>query len=293
MLRNLVFIFATFLFFGCDELDSVLGRNSKRKMEYSYTCLDSSVGGSSVNRTLEQAGDFIRDMAVSEKTITDSMQTAYGRVFHEDALETGVFKLDNDQKILGTLNEALSRLLEVREDPSGIRYSIYVLKDTTVNAFTFGGRIYITQAMIEKCEGKESLLYAIIGHEIGHSEVGHIKNTIQDMELSNKIFGEKNGATFFQLKKLFTASFNQRNELEADYYGINLTSKLGYDVCTAVAFWKEMASNENQYSEVEDFFRSHPFSELRATCLDNHISNNFNKTCGSIQTKETLPQVVQ
>jgi predicted Zn-dependent protease len=146
--------------------------------------------------------------------------------------------------------------------------------------------------MLEKCAGKEGLLYAIIGHEIGHSETGHIKATIQDLQLSDKIFGE-GGGTFFEIKKLLTASFNQRNELEADYYGINLTNALGYDVCTAVAFWREMASKENTYNEVEDFFRSHPFSDLRSQCLTAHIRSNFGKECGGAIKANALPQVVK
>ncbi|HZH00944.1 MAG TPA: M48 family metalloprotease, partial [Flavisolibacter sp.] len=139
----------------------------------------------------------------------------------------------------------------------------------------------------------ESLLYAIVGHEIVHSEAGHIKDTIQEMMISNKVFGEANGPTLLGIKRLLTASTNQKNELEADYYGINLTNELGYDVCTAVAFWKEMASKENSYNQVEDFFRTHPFSNLRSQCLTDHIMTNFRKNCGSINNNHSLPQVVK
>ncbi|MBD0332796.1 MAG: M48 family metalloprotease, partial [Chitinophagaceae bacterium] len=68
------------------------------------------------------------------------------------------------------------------------------------------------------------------------------------MQLSAKVFGEENGATAFYIPGLLTASFNQRNELEADYYGTDLTYRLNQDVCAAVAFWREMAAKENQYS---------------------------------------------
>ncbi len=98
---------------------------------------------------------------------------------------------------------------------------------------------------------------------------------------------------FFEIKKLLTASFNQKNELEADYYGINLTNELGYDVCSAVTFWKEMASNENNYSDLEDFFRTHPFSNLRAQCLTDHIRTNFGKDCGELNKAASLPQVIE
>jgi predicted Zn-dependent protease len=276
---------------ACNEVDEYLGRTSKKDVNYSFSCLDSAVGGRQMNRRLEKAGDLIRDIAVSEKSITDEMQTEYGREFHEQMVSDGSFKLVNDPVLQSRLTTVMNRLLEAREEPSKIQYEMYVLNDTVVNAFTFGGRIYITKAMLEKCRGKDALLHAIIGHEIGHSEAGHIKGTIQELILSNRVFGEANGATFFQIKQLLTASFNQKNELEADYYGINLTNALGYDVCNAVSFWKEMAGKENVYSEVEDFFRSHPFSELRADCLTQHIRSNFGKECGDLNRNNLLPQV--
>jgi predicted Zn-dependent protease len=213
-------------------------------------------------------------------------------MFHADVLREGTFKLINDRALSQKLTTAMEQLLTARSNPSKIRYAIYALEDTAVNAFTFGGRIYVTRAMLQKCAGSDDLLYAIIGHEIGHSEMGHIKATIQEMMISNTIFGENNGSTFLGIKRLLTASSNQKNELEADYYGINLTNELGYDLCSAVAFWREMASKENSYNKVEDFFRTHPFSNLRAECLTNHIQTNFGKQCGTINKNTALPQVM-
>ncbi len=279
---------------SCNEVDRYFNKGSKKTAStYSFSCLDSAVGGGKFNRRLGQAGDLIRDLAVSEKSITDSIQTAYGLAFHQQMLQEKQFKLLTDKALNQKLNGVLKQLLAARENPSEIGYAIYALADTVVNAFTFGGRIYITAGMLEKCKGKEALLYAIVGHEIGHSEMGHIKATIQDIQLSSKIFGENNAGTYLQLKQLLTASFNQKNELEADYYGINLTNELDYDVCTAVAFWKEMASNENRYSQVEDFFRTHPFSNLRSECLTNHIRTNFGKECGDLNKANTLPQIME
>jgi predicted Zn-dependent protease len=280
------------IFISCNGADTVIGRDKKEPVTYSFACLDSAVAGSKTNRDFDKVGDLVRDIGVSEKSITDEVQSEYGRAFHEDVLSEGTFKLLNDPSLQQRLDKVLADLLAKRNNPSKIQYFIYPINDTVINAFTFGGRIYLTKGMLNKCENKDQLLYAIVGHEIGHSESGHIKATIQEMKLSEKIFGE-NGLTIFQLKKLLTASTNQKNELEADYYGINLTNDFGYDVCTAVAFWKEMASNENSYSQMEDFFRTHPFSGLRAQCLSNHISANFHKDCGALNKAASLPQVTK
>lgn len=284
--------FFCILFFGCDEVGQFINPDKKKEITYSFACLDSTLSGKPASRRLEKASDIIRDLAISKKSITDSLQTAYGKEFHQQMTgKGGEFILVNNPVIQKKLNTVLQELLAAREEPSKIDYAIYLLKDTVINAFTFGGRIYITQAMLDKCKQSDALLYAIIGHEIGHSEVGHIKTTIQELELSNQIFGD-NGAAVFEIKKLLTASFNQKNELEADYYGVNLTNELGYDVCTAVSFWKEMASKENSYNQLEDFFRTHPFSELRAQCLTDHIRLNFGKQCTPLNKAASLPQVV-
>jgi predicted Zn-dependent protease len=293
MLRILQFVIIFFLI-GCNDTDEIFGQgtSSNKEISYSYSCLDSTFSGRPVSKKIDKASDLIRNLAISRKSITDSLQTAYGKEFHAAMVGDGSFKLVSNAAVQLKLSKALKELLAVREHPSSIEYAVYVLDDTTINAFTFGGRIYITRAMLDKCKGKDDLLYAIIGHEIGHSEKGHIKATIQELELSNKIFGEENGSFMFEMKKFLTASFNQKNELEADYYGINLTNELGYDVCTTVSFWKEMASHENKFNQMEDFFRTHPFSDLRAQCLTEHIRNNFNKNCGVFDKSNTMPQVL-
>ena len=259
-------------------------------MTYSYACLDSAVSGNKTNKAISKTTDVIRNIAVSKAEVTDALQNEYGEIFHKEAIETKTFVLQKDTVITAQLTTAMNELLAQREEPSTIKYAIYLLDDNTINAFTFGGRIYVTKAMYEKCKGNTGLLYSIIGHEIGHSEKGHIKKTIQELMLSQKIFGEDNGAMFFQIKKLLTGSFNQKNELEADYFGTDLTYRLNKDVCSAVGFWQEMGKDENEYNKIEDFFRSHPFSSLRAECLQNHIKTNFNRECGNIKINKSLLQ---
>jgi beta-barrel assembly-enhancing protease len=276
--RLFILIISVLAFAGCDVSINGTPDPKPKTMTYSYACIDSAVAGSKVNKTIGRAGDLIRDIAIKDKEVTDEVQNEYGESFHKDAIDTKMFTLMKDPSLQQQLNQVLSELLEVRKSPSAIKYFIYPLEDTVVNAFTFGGRIYITRAMLEKTKGRPALLYAIIGHEIGHSEKGHIKKTIQEMLLSEKIFGES-GVTVFQIKRLLTGSFNQKNELEADYYGTDLAYALDQDVCAAVVFWKEMSALENKYNQLEDFFRSHPFSSLRAQCLENHIRDNFEKSC--------------
>ncbi|HMJ46743.1 MAG TPA: M48 family metalloprotease, partial [Ferruginibacter sp.] len=115
------------------------------------------------------------------------------------------------------------------------------------------------------------------GHEIGHNEKGHIKNAIKQMKASKKFFGDW-GEMFYVAKKLLTGSFNQKNELEADYFGLDLTWKLGYDICAIRTFWDDMAKEEDR-NDFLDFLRTHPYSDIRSKCLVNHIQKNFRVVC--------------
>jgi len=270
----------------CNVSEKNQPKELPENMDYSYDCLDSAVGGSETSRAISNATNIIRNLAIKQKDITDSVQNAWGNAFHEDALETKTFVLINDPVISAQLQKVMSDLLAVRENPSKIKYSIYLLNDSAINAFTFGGHIYLTKAMYDKCKGDPDLLYSIIGHEIGHSEKGHIKKTIQEMMITDNIFGEDKGASAYQTLKMLTGAFNQKNELEADFYGIDLAYKLDKDVCATVNFWNEMSKTENQYSKLEDLFRTHPFSKLRAKCLENHIETNFHRNCNAAVGKE-------
>lgn len=280
-LRYLIYVGYIYAVVACNFLDSNESKPAKPEKirTYSYACLDSAMSGNETTKAISNTTTLIRNLAIKEKDITDSLQNEYGRAFHEDAIETKTFELSDDKTIASRLQQILKDLLAARENPSHINYSIYLLKSEEINAFTFGGHIYITKAMYDKCKDNEDLLYSIIGHEIGHSEKGHIKKTIQEMMITENLFGEDRGIEAFQVMKMLTGAFNQKNELEADYYGTDLAYTLHYDVCAAPLFWKQMSKEENQYSKLEDLFRTHPFSALRYQCLKDHILENFGKTC--------------
>jgi predicted Zn-dependent protease len=172
----------------------------------------------------------------------------------------------------------LNELLAQRTNPSKIKYSIYLLDDKEmVNAFTAGGKIFVTKAIIAQCKNDDQL-YGIIGHEIAHNEKGHIKKSIQELKASRAVLGDYS-ETYMELKQIAGGVFNQRAEVEADYYGLGLVYTLGRNPCSLISFWHEMETKEGQYNKLEDFLRSHPYSAQRAECMRRHIAQNFRQNC--------------
>jgi predicted Zn-dependent protease len=179
---------------------------------------------------------------------------------------------------LPLLNGLMRKLLKLRAEPSKIGYNIYVVNSEMVNAFTLGGEIYVTNTLLDQAESIDELA-CIIGHEIGHNELGHIAEKLKEVELAQGILGEEAGAAFAGFVGLVTMGFNQVNEAQADLYGIDLALAGGYDACRGIDFWDRMQSHEGEVSEFDNFFRSHPYSSRRADCYRSHLSSLHQLSC--------------
>ena len=281
-MKNIFLLFLVVLSGSCREWETTedsagtgKGKKLPSNMKYSYDCLKSDSG--KLSDVWGKADNLINKVATFNIEVSDQDQMKYGDTFLIEALKDKNFVINSTHLVNKKLNTILAKLVDERVKPTGISYKIYLLNDTaTINAYTVGGKIFITMAMINKCKNDDQL-YAIIGHEIGHNEKGHIKSAIKQLKASNKIFGDW-GEAFIAIKRLLTGSFNQKNELEADYYGLDLSWKSGYDVCAIRSFWDDMAKGEER-NKFNDFFRTHPYSDTRSKCLVNHIKINFDTEC--------------
>lgn len=266
------------LLLGISNSGQAQKRRLPANMQYSFSCITDNSTSSQITDILSQADEYLTGTITSSIEVTDQEQFDFGEEFYQSAKSDGNFVIDNQSPMNAKLKTILSKLLSVRgKNASGLKYSIYLLKDdNTINAYTVGGKIFVTTGIINKCKSDDQL-YAIVGHEIGHNEKGHIKSTIQELKASQKYLGDY-AISFFNIRKSLTGAFNQKKELEADYYGLDLVYQLGYDPCAIKAFWDDMSQDES-HSTYEDFFRTHPYSDVRSNCLSNHIKTNFKQNC--------------
>lgn len=181
-------------------------------------------------------------------------------------------------KELTHLKAILKKLTAKIDNPVGFTYQIYLLDTDLLNAFTAGGKIFFTTEMYRFCRTEDELA-CIIGHEICHNELGHIRNHVKKAKTANAIFGDGIGniATFYG--NLLSTPFNQKNETHCDFAGIDLAIAAGYDACQSSGLWERMNENQAEYSQMNSIFSSHPYSGKRAVCNKIHIQNNYNFTC--------------
>lgn len=102
-------------------------------------------------------------------------------------------------------------------------YDLRLSGSTVINAYADGKNITVTAGMMEFVESDQELAL-IIGHELGHNTMGHIRKVIGNYILSL-------GAT------RHTRPF----ESEADYVGLYYMVRAGYSPDGVEAFWQRLA----------------------------------------------------
>ena len=251
-------------------------KKQRTNVTYDFSCLNSD-GDAGSNDAIYSFGEITRDIQSSffeDIDISIEDEQEQGRKLLKALkkeyrfIETG----NNYNNLKSILNNLVSRLAK----PKGFNYKIFLLDDSTLNAVTLGGHIFFYKGMFDFCK-TNSEIAAIISHEIAHNELGHSTLAMKKQKAANDwgILGE----IFLEIESVTTLSFNQKQESEADLFGMVLVYPTNFKNCDAITLWNRMSQNESRFDIVENFFRSHPYSKNRSRCIKNHLKSNYNKNC--------------
>jgi len=239
------------------------------KSKLDLSCLkDDNTGTSDLINLLSTIDEELTNVLGDEVTLEEEVRL--GEQFHDE------FKKENRFLTIGyaieNIKEILKNLTRKLGANSKYTYSIYLIESNDINAFTIGSKIYITSAFYKFCKSNDEIAVAI-SHEIYHNELGHTKQLIQ----KQKALPEE----FHTILSMLTISFGQKKELECDLYGIDLAIQCDYDVCSGMHLMKRLKAIEarDNKNPMESFFRSHPYSDIRASCIHSHLENNYNFNC--------------
>lgn len=115
-------------------------------------------------------------------------------------------------------------ILDLPIEPiSACDYNLRLTSSTVINAYADGRNITFTAGMMDFVESDQELAL-IIGHELAHNTMGHIRKVIGNYVVTF-------GAT------RYTRPF----ESEADYVGLYYMVRAGYSPDNVEAFWKRLS----------------------------------------------------
>ncbi len=243
-----------------------------KNINYDLSCmseeeLDPTTTGLNLLSTLQ-------DVVVSSTgvTISPQQEMELGKDYFNELSKST--KIIENPRLTKILNELTAKLKQ-----SKYTYHIYELKNDTINAFTFGGYIYVHSGILKFIGSNNHELAAIISHEINHNELGHINKRLSMEETTNQFLGNDLSGIVLSMNTMLTTAFNQKDEVMCDLTGIDLMVRANYAPCNTISLWKRMSNDEGKFNVLENITRSHPYSANRAKCCENHLLKNYKWEC--------------
>ncbi|WET41367.1 M48 family metallopeptidase [Citrobacter enshiensis] len=161
-----------------------------------------------------------------------------------------------------------------------VNYKVYMAKD--VNAFAMAnGCIRVYSGLMDMMTDNE--VEAVIGHEMGHVALGHVKKGMQVALGTNAvrvaaasaggIVGSLSQSQLGDLgEKLVNSQFSQRQESEADDYSYDLLRKRGIDPLGLATSFEKLARLEA--GRQSSMFDDHPASAERAQHIRDRMTTD-------------------
>jgi len=162
-----------------------------------------------------------------------------------------------------------------------VPYSLTLLNnDEVVNAFAApGGPLYVTTALARRMSDDGELAF-VIGHEVGHIEAEHgrqsinqalLVNTAASLVLDNRSQLQQLGASV--IWTLYSQGYSRSNELESDALGLRLMDKAGYNPWRSIDALQKLGGGNA--SGPAKYLSSHPSTPERVQRLEEQIIREF------------------
>lgn len=152
-------------------------------------------------------------------------------------------------------------------------YPVFVINGDEVNAFADGKAMYVTRGMMRFAQ-EDRELSLVLGHELAHNIMSHIDKKMTNaglgliLDLLAAVGGVNTQGAF---SNLGAGAYSQEFEAEADYVGIYLLARAGFDTSGTADFWRRMAA-EHPGNIRSNHAASHPATSQRFIAIEQTIA---------------------
>ncbi len=194
-------------------------------------------------------------------------------------------RLSTNPEINEIVNRVGRRIAAVADKPEYHWEFAVIQNDKMINAFALpGGKVAIYTGILKHTKTEDGLA-TVIAHEVAHALQRHgaermSRGILDQIAQIGMIAGAASGAVDPQVAMGamnaygigVTLPHNRRQESEADYIGLQLMAKAGYDPRAAVSFWERMSGCPRQMigrfcfrsnAAIPEFLSTHPSDATR------------------------------
>jgi len=212
----------------------------------------------------------------------------YREVLKKSKLSTDRQKVEMVRRV----GRRIARAAEAFLEDEGLGYEIdsyhwefnLIENEKAVNAWCMpGGKIAVYTGIL-KYTKDETGLAVVLGHEVGHA-IAHHGNERMSQALLANMGGMALSVALskrpYETRQLFMAAFglganigfllpySRVQEAEADWIGVMLMARAGYDPRAALSFWNRMRKSAGK--RPPEFLSTHPAPETRIENLKEYI----------------------
>lgn len=173
----------------------------------------------------------------------------------------------------------LAKITKGHENEDGLQFNYKVYLTKEINAFAMAdGTVRVYSGLLDVMSDDE--VRFILGHEIGHAKLGHIRKATQTAygasaarkaaaASGNQVVSALSASELGSLgETLLNAQFSQSQEYDADAYGIDFLKRNHYSLSAAVTAMQVIANSvQGSDGTIKSWFSSHPTSTDRVAKL--------------------------
>ena len=202
--------------------------------------------------------------------VSESQAQEMGDQAYKDIL--GKSKLSTEPKYVDQVKRVGQRVAQAAEKPD-YQWEFNVIDEPkTINAWALpGGKVAVYTGLLN-LQLSDAELAAVMGHEVAHALAQHSRERMsqaltQQVGLAALGATGKLGPGGLQAVNLALGigvglPFGRKQETEADYIGLEVMSKAGYDPRAAISLWQKMSAASGD-KKTPEFLSTHPTSEHR------------------------------
>ncbi len=171
--------------------------------------------------------------------------------------------------------QTFSRMVKVDSRPVWIDF--YMSSDPEINSMATPNAVIVTYGMMRFIQSDDELA-VVLGHEIAHILLSHHAQHM-GVDLVSGIFGAVLSSKLEEVlpglgsilvgmgRDAVTSSYSRELEMQADYWGLYLAYRAGYDIDAGKDIWERFAV-EVPESMIDSFWRTHPTSLERRAYIE-------------------------
>jgi predicted Zn-dependent protease len=189
-----------------------------------------------------------------------------------------VTELDINAKV----QRIFKRLVDV-SDRQDLVFSINIIDDDTVNAFSIpGGFVYIHKGLLDKLP-EDDQIAGVLAHEIAHITAKHglkrIQNSYGSLLVQVAAIGSGDAQLAQGVNAIITSlyfAYSREDEYQADELAVKYMKKAGFNPARMIYVLEVLMKEEEKRQLGEaNYFRTHPYPKERIAVVNKTISGSL------------------